>query len=77
MLSDMARKFITVTFNFSSQWRIEPGDADHVSMSGTTCGGEQICNNYDYTFTIKADARFMDDVSTTETEYSYSYPVQS
>ena len=47
-------------FDFSSKLRIQPGDADHISMSGTSHGGKQICNTYDYPFTIKADNWIMD-----------------
>ena len=43
-------------------------DADHINISGTTRGGGQICNTYDYPFTIKADYWLLDEVFT-ETEY--------
>ena len=60
-------------FNFSfSKWCINPGDADHVSMSGTSRGGEQICNIYDYTFIIKDNV--MDEVSETGAEWQ-PYPL--
>ena len=62
------------TFNSSFIWRIDPRDADHVSMSGTSRRYEQICNIYDYTFIIKD--KVMDEVSETGAEWQ-PYPLQT